>query len=159
MELPINWRMTIMIKRILLPTDGSDAAERAGEDAISMADVSGQDIIVLYVIDTSYLNSLPQKDLRDQLREGLKNEGKEAVEKFKKRLEESQCEGYCKNINLITLIKEGKPADVILKTSDEEEVDLITMGKSGKNGLEKLILGNTTERVVRGAKVPVHVVA
>jgi len=42
-----------MTKRILLPTDGSDAAERAGEDAIAMADVGGQDIIVLYVIDTS----------------------------------------------------------------------------------------------------------
>lgn len=148
-----------MIKRILLPTDGSDAAERAGEDAIAMADVGGQDIIVLYVIDTSYLNALPQRDLREQLSDELRKEGEEAVEKFKKWLEESRCEGYCKNINLITMIKEGKPADVILKTADEENVDLITMGKSGKNGLEKLILGNTTERVVRGAKVPVHVVA
>lgn len=148
-----------MIKRILLPTDGSDAAERAGEDAIAMADVDGQDIIVLYVIDTSYLNALPQRDLREQLSDELRKEGEEAVEKFKKRLEESQCEGYCKNINLITMIKEGKPADVILKTADEEDVNLIIMGKSGKNGLEKLILGNTTERVVRGAKVPVHVVA
>ncbi|NYB26712.1 MAG: universal stress protein [Methanobacteriaceae archaeon] len=148
-----------MIKRILLPTDGSDAAERAGEDAIAMADVGGQDIIVLYVIDTSYLNALPQRDLREQLSDELRKEGEEAVEKFKKRLEESQCEGYCKNINLITMIKEGKPADVILKTADEEDVNLIIMGKSGKNGLEKLILGNTTERVVRGAKVPVHVVA
>lgn len=148
-----------MIKRILLPTDGSDAAERAGEDAIAMADVGGQDIIVLYVIDTSYLNALPQRDLREQLSDELRKEGEEAVEKFKKRLEESQCEGYCKDINLITMIKEGKPADVILKTADEEDVNLIIMGKSGKNGLEKLILGNTTERVVRGAKVPVHVVA
>ncbi|MEN6592989.1 MAG: universal stress protein [Methanobacterium sp.] len=148
-----------MIKRILLPTDGSDTAERAGEDAIAMADVGGQDIIVLYVIDTSYLNALPQRDLREQLSDELRKEGEEAVEKFKKRLEESQCEGYCKNINLITMIKEGKPVDVILKTADEEDVNLIIMGKSGKNGLEKLILGNTTERVVRGAKVPVHVVA
>lgn len=148
-----------MIKKILLPTDGSEAAERAGEDAITMADVTGEDIIVLYVIDTSYLNALPQKDLRDQLDEELRGEGEEAVEKFKNKLEKSQCEGHCKNVNLISMIKEGKPADVILKTADEENVDLITMGKSGKNGLEKLILGNTTERVVRGAKVPVHVVA
>lgn len=73
-----------MIKRILLPTDGSDAAERAGEDAIAMADVGGQDIIVLYVIDTSYLNALPQRDLREQLSDELRKEGEEAVEKFKK---------------------------------------------------------------------------
>jgi len=63
------------------------------------------------------LNALPQRDLREQLSDELRKEGEEAVEKFKKRLEESQCEGYCKNINLITMIKEGKPADVILKNS------------------------------------------
>jgi nucleotide-binding universal stress UspA family protein len=147
-----------MIKKILLPTDGSEAAERAGEDAIEMADVSGEEIIVLYVIDTSYLNALPQKDLRDQLAKELRKEGEDAVDKFKKRLEDSQCEGHCKFVNLVTMIKEGKPANTILKTADKENVDLITMGKSGKNGLEKLILGNTTERVVRKAKVPVHVV-
>jgi nucleotide-binding universal stress UspA family protein len=148
-----------MFKRILIPTDGSKAAERAGEDAIAMADVSGGDIIVLYVIDTSYLNALPQQDLRNQLDKELRKEGKEALEKFKKSLEESQCEGHCKNVNLIHMIKEGKPADIILKTIDEEDVDLVTIGKSGKHGLERLILGNTTERVVSGSKVPVHVVS
>jgi len=144
--------------KILLPTDGSKAAERAGEDAISEIDVIGGDIIVLYVIDTSYLNALPQKDLRDQLDIELRREGEEAVKRFEDKLEEIQCQGHCKNVNLITMIKEGKPADVILKTAEEENIDFITMGKSGKNALERLILGNTTERVVRKAKVPVHVV-
>lgn len=148
-----------MFNKILLPTDGSEPAERAGEHAISLSDISGGDIIVLYVIDTSYLNALPQQDLRDQLDKELRKEGEEAVEKFKKRLEESQCEGHCKNVNLITMIKEGKPADVILKTIGEENVDEVIMGKSGKHGLERLILGNTTDRVVSGSKVPVQVVA
>ncbi len=147
-----------MFHKILLPTDGSEAAERAGEDAISMVE-GGADILVLYVIDTSYLNALPQKDLRDKLDKELRNEGEQALKKFEKRLEETQCEGFCKNVNFIPMIKEGKPADVILKTIDEENVDLVTMGKSGKHGLERLILGNTTERVVSGSKVPVHVVA
>jgi nucleotide-binding universal stress UspA family protein len=35
----------------------------------------------------------------------------------------------------------------------------VIMGKSGKHGLERLILGNTTDRVVSGSKVPVQVVA
>ena len=42
-----------MQKRILLPTDGSENAERAGEYAISLADLNGADIIVLNVIDTT----------------------------------------------------------------------------------------------------------
>lgn len=147
-----------MFKKILVPTDGSEAAERAGEDAISIAG-AGADILVLYVIDTSYLNALPQKDLREKLDKELRKEGEQALEKFEKRLEETQCEGHCKNVNFIPLIKEGKPADTILKIIDEENIDLVTMGKSGKHGLERLILGNTTERVVSGTKVPVHVIA
>ena len=45
-----------MYKKILVPTDGSENAERAGEYAISLADLSGADIILLNVIDTYYLN-------------------------------------------------------------------------------------------------------
>lgn len=148
-----------MFSKILLPIDGSEAAERAGEHAISLVDVSGGDIIVLYDIDTSYLKALHKKDLSDKLERELRKEGEEAVERFRKKLIESQCEGHCKNVNIVSLIKEGKPANVILKTAEEQNVELITMGKSGKDGLEKLMLGNTTERVIREAKVPVHVIA
>ena len=78
---------------------------------------------------------------------------------FKTKLEESQCNGVCKNIQFKTFIKEGKPADTILKTIDEEGVDQVIIGKSGKHGLEKFLLGQTTDRVVRAAKVPVNVIS
>ncbi|MGF7117334.1 universal stress protein [Methanobacterium oryzae] len=146
------------MKKILLPTDGSENAHRAGEYAIAEADL-GADIIVLYVIDIDYLNALPQQDLRKKLENGLKKEGEKEIQEFKQKLEDTQCEGHCKNVNLITMIKEGKPADVILKTIDEEGIDQVIMGKSGKHGIEKLILGSTADRVVRGAKVPVNVIS
>lgn len=145
--------------KILVPTDGSEEAERAGEYAISTADISGADIIVLYVVDVDYLNALPQQDLRNQLADQLKKEGKDAVEAFKEKIEDKKCQGYCKNVNFITMIKEGKPADVILKTIDEEGIDQVVMGKSGKHRIEKFIIGSTADRVVRGAKVPVNVVS
>lgn len=148
-----------MAYKILLPTDGSEASERAGEYAISEASLSGADIIVLNVIDMDYLNSLPQRDLREKLDEELREEGKRAVEKFEKKIEEEQCAGNCKNINLITMIKKGKPEEVILQTAKEENVDQIIMGKSGKHGLERFFLGSTTERVVRKAKVPVNIIS
>lgn len=148
-----------MRKRILVPTDGSENAERAGEYAISLADISGADIIVLNVIDTNYLNAIPQPDLRKSLDKELRADGKNAVEKFKKRLEESQCSGMCKNVQFKILIKEGKPADVILKTIEEENIDQVVIGKSGKHGLERLLLGRTTDKVVRDAKVPVNVIS
>ncbi|HML06415.1 MAG TPA: universal stress protein [Methanobacterium sp.] len=148
-----------MHKKILLPIDNSEASEKAGEYAISSADITGADIIVLHVIDTYYLNSLPQADLRESLDKQFRKEGKEAVQKFEKKIEDEQCQGNCKNINLISMIKEGKPDDVILKTAEELGVDHIVMGKSGKHGLEKFLVGSTTERVVRGAKIPVNVIS
>jgi len=148
-----------MFKKILLPIDGSEASEKAGEYAINSADLNGADIIVLHVIDTYYLNSLPQQDLREKLDKQLREEGKKAVQKFEKKIEDEQCAGNCKNINLITMIKQGKPENVILKTAEEAAVDQIIMGKSGKHGLEKFLVGSTTERVVRGAKVPVNVIS
>ena len=54
-----------MNKKILLPTDGSKNAERAGEYAISHADLTGDEIIVLNVIDTDYLDAIPQPDIRE----------------------------------------------------------------------------------------------
>lgn len=148
-----------MHKKILLATDNSEQAEKAGEYAISIAGLDDADIIVLYVIDTYYLYALPQKDLREQMDEQLREEGKEAVEKFKSKIEEEQCAGNCKNINLITMIKPGKPADVILETAEEEGVDQIVIGRSGKHGIEKFLLGSTAEKVVRESKVQVNVIA
>ena len=148
-----------MNKKILLPTDGSKNAERAGEYAISHADLTGSDIIVLYVIDTEYLNAVIQPDVRNDLDKELRADGKRAVETFKKQLEESQCNDKCLNIEFEVLVKEGKPADTILKTIDEEGVDQVVMGKSGKQGLERFLLGRTTDQVVKEAKVPVNVIS
>ena len=148
-----------MLKKILLPTDGSKNAERAGEYAISLADVSGAEIIVLNVIDTYYLNAIPQPDIRNSLEDELRADGERAVDDFKNKLEESQCNGVCKNIQFKKVIKEGKPSDVILKTIDEECVDQVIMGKSGKHGLESLLLGRTTDRVVKDANVHVSVIS
>ncbi|MCZ3364944.1 MULTISPECIES: universal stress protein [Methanobacterium] len=148
-----------MYRKILLATDNSEQAEKAGEHAISMAGSNSADIIVLYVIDAYYKYALPQKELREQLDEQLREDGKEAVKKFKSKIEEKKCAGKCPNINLITMIKEGKPAEVILKTAEEENVDHIVMGKSGKHGIERFLLGSTAENVVRGSKIPVNVIS
>jgi nucleotide-binding universal stress UspA family protein len=148
-----------MNKKILLPTDGSKNSERAGEYAISHADITGDEIVVLHVIDTDYLNSVPQPDVRNDLDKELRADGKKAVDTFKNQLEESQCNGKCQNIEFKVLVKEGKPADTILKTIDEENIDEVIIGKSGKHGLERFLLGKTSDKVLKAAKVPVNVIS
>lgn len=144
--------------KILLPTDGSENAHRAGEYAIQTA-IPGTAIILLYVINSDHLNVIHQRDLRIEMKNELQKEGERIINNFKQEIEDKHCQGQCKDVNLITLIRQGKPEDVIIKTIDEEKVDQVIMGKSGKSGLDKLYLGSTTERVVRHSSVPVNVIS
>jgi nucleotide-binding universal stress UspA family protein len=52
----------------------------------------------------------------------------------------------------------GKPANEILKLADEVGADLIFVGSHSKVGLERVLLGSTSERIVREARCPVMVV-
>jgi nucleotide-binding universal stress UspA family protein len=99
----------------LLPTDGSLNAERAGALAIELANLSNSDIIVLYVVETNLIESPRLVNYRTTLFDELREEGKKVLDDFRERLEESQCKGVCKNANLISMVKEGRPYDVILK--------------------------------------------
>jgi nucleotide-binding universal stress UspA family protein len=153
----ILWRGKKMYKKILLPTDGSDNAARAFKHAMWIADVSGADILVLYVVELFYPSLPSMPSFRESLYHELRTEGKRIVEEFKKNLEEIKGEGMYKNLNLTTQIKEGKPYDVIIKTI-VNGVDLVVMGASGRHGLDRFMLGSVTERVVREATCPVLVV-
>ncbi|MGB9201678.1 universal stress protein [Methanobacterium sp.] len=147
-----------MYNRILLPTDGSDNAKRAGKHAIWIANNSGADIIVLNVIEPYYpqISALP--NFSDVIFDELKEEGENAVKSFKQELESSQCKGICKNMKLKTQIKEGKAFVEIIKFIKSEKIDLVVMGASGRHGIDRFILGSVTERVVREAVCPVLVV-
>ena len=120
--------------------------------------MSNADIIVLYVVETNYLESPRLANYRINLFDELMDEGKKVVENFKERLEERKCKGFCTNVNLTTKVEEGNPYKVILETIDKNGIDLTVMGASGRHGLDRLILGSVTERVVRESKSPVLIV-
>jgi len=142
-----------LYKKILLPTDGSKFANKAAEHAIWIAGASGAEIIALNVIETSSLVGLPAEDLIVRIKDMLKEEGRLALEHiFEMASKESLDDGDLK-VTLKT--KEGSPADVILRTIEDENIDLVVIGTSGKHGLDRFLLGSVTEKVVRSAKCPV----
>ncbi len=153
-----------MYKKILLPTDGSENSKRANEHVLWIADKSGADIVIIYVVEPHFpslattlpLATLPTPD--DAYYKEIRREGKEIIEEFKRSLEDEQCKGKCQNVNLKTIIKEGRPHIQILNSVSEENIDLIVMGASGRHGFDKFVLGSVTERVVREAIKPVLVV-
>jgi len=74
----------------------------------------------------------------------------EAVEKLKEKSNS--------DVKLTLKIAEGSPADVILETIENEKIDLVVMGSSGKSGFDRLILGSVAEKVVKAAECSVLVV-
>lgn len=144
-----------MYQKILLPTDGSKFAENAAQHAIWIASKSGAEIIVLNVIETSSLVGLPAEDLIVRIKEMLKEEGRRSLERISDMVTESEEETKIKDIKVTLKTEEGSPADAILKTIDNENVDLVVMGTSGKHGLDRFLLGSVTEKVVRSSKCPV----
>ncbi len=59
--------------------------------------------------------------------------------------------------NVKTLIKDGIPADEIIKTAEEEKVELVILGSNGSKGLNRLITGSVARDVEKRVKVPVLV--
>lgn len=145
-----------MYQKILLPTDGSKYAEKAAKHAIWIAGHSDAELIALNVVDTSSLVGLPAEDLTVRVSEILREEGEKALDTISNLIEKLEKEeGYEKGVKLVKRSEEGSPADVILKIVEDEYIDLIVMGTSGKHGLDRFLLGSVTEKVVRSAKVPV----
>jgi nucleotide-binding universal stress UspA family protein len=149
-----------MYNKILLPIDGSENSKRAAEHAINIADISNGDITVLFVVEPNYprlpilpISTLPTPD--ENYYDELREEGKKIINDFENELEKNQC----KNVHITQLVKEGKSYIEILKTMDEENVDLVVMGASGRHStLDRFTLGSVTERVIREARVPVMVI-
>jgi nucleotide-binding universal stress UspA family protein len=54
-----------------------------------------------------------------------------------------------------TLVREGRPAEEILKVAEEEGVELIIVGQTGKRGLDRLITGSVSKEVELNARQPV----
>ena len=145
-----------MYNKILLPTDGSKYAEKAAMHAIWIASKSGAQIIALNVVDTSSLIGLPAEDLTVRVTEILKTEAQKSLDKIENLIEEFKKEEKITNdIKLIKESKDGSPADIIIKTVEEQGIDLIVMGTSGKHGIDRFLLGSVTEKVVRSANCPV----
>lgn len=139
--------------KILVPIDGSNYSMKAGEYGIGLAKSYGAKVISLYVIDEASVKSLKRLSGEDEqtLRHKLHREGEACLRTLHKRASEE-------GVELTEVIKEGLPHRAIVELAQEEEVDLIVIGKVGQRGPRRILIGSVTERVLEAAKCPVLVV-
>ena len=142
--------MLMMYKKILVPTDGSEFAKKAGKHALFLSKVSGAEIVAVSVTENNFVNGLPLDDEIYQLNQILKERSEENLKEFDELNED--------DVKITHVIREGSPARVILEVAQEEDIDLIVMGSSGKSGFDSFIMGSVADKVVNSAKCAVLVV-
>lgn len=146
-----------MFDKILIATDGSKHSEKAAEEALEMARLTGGKVTALYVADVSnYFAPIDVSyNVADEAIVGMRSlvlkDGETAV----KRVESM---AKVTGIPFEGKIIEGNPADDIMRFAEENKEDIIVIGGIGKTGLEKYLLGSVAEKVVRNSRVPVLVV-
>lgn len=131
---------------ILVPVDFTDYSEKAIVRADKLAGADGR-LILQHVVTAPLHPSFyaggatrmfqVDPELPDRIREQLKGLYEGAGE---------------------LVVTEGNAAEEILKAADSHEVQMIVMGTRGLSGLDHVLLGSVTERVIRQAKVPVFAV-
>lgn len=137
-------------ERILVPTDGSENAERVIEEAIDVANQYGASVHGLYVLNTGAIAS-PDVQFREQYVERGEELGAEAVAEVAAAADEA-------GVSVTTSVVHGTPDDEILEYAADKDVDLIVVGTHGRSGLRHALLGSVAERVIRQSETPVLVV-
>lgn len=141
-----------MYNKILVPTDGSIHSNNALRHGIWIADQVYANIIALNVIENHYLELTTQYSLINRMENMLADSAKESLDMASGILTEMKIEGKCKeDLQLITKIREGNPPAEILRMAEEERINLIVMGKSGRKGIDQFLMGSTATKVVRNA--------
>jgi nucleotide-binding universal stress UspA family protein len=138
-------------KHILVAIDGSKEAERAFNKAINTSKRNQAKLTIAHIIDTRAFQTVSSFDgvLAEQAT-------RMAEDTLKKHEEEAQKKG-CKDVK--TIIEYGSPKSIIAKQiPSEQNIDLIMLGATGLNAVERLFIGSVSEYVIRHAPCDVLIV-
>lgn len=135
-----------MYQTIVHPTDGSACSTRGLDHAISLAKRYDAELHLLYVVQDA---KIPDIDEQTSLIDNLMNAGETVLESAGSRAREADLYHFS------THIRRGIAHRRILELVDDRDADLLVMGTHGRSGIDRFLLGSTTERVFRRASVPI----
>ncbi len=143
-----------MFKHILIPVDGSSTSQKAVEKAATLAATFGSDVTVIYVIDPYPFTGLGSDFAYGQAEylNAADAEASVALNAAKQSLQQA-------GVRVQTSVVEAHATwRGILDSAAKTGADLIVMGSHGRHGLEKLMLGSVTQRVLSHAHLPILVI-
>lgn len=142
----------IPLQRILVPLDGSELAEMALPQALSLAQANRGEIWLLQAVEfpeywgEEYVGvqTVPALISTDEQEAAAQ----EYLSGVAARLE---AEGY----TVHTVVTAGHAANAIASVAAEQDIDLVVMSTHGRTGLSRWVFGSVAEKVVRTAECPV----
>jgi len=143
--------MELHIKKILVPIDFSVNSKSALKIATQFGSFFSAELVLIHVIEPMFYPpdfSLGQITLPSMDTKEIEERAKEELTKL------SQTEIQTR-LRSKVIIKNGKPFHEIIETAKEEDVDLIIISSHGHSGVEQIIFGSTSEKVVRKSPCPV----
>ncbi|MTD41963.1 universal stress protein [Erwinia sp. CPCC 100877] len=145
--------LTQTYKNILVGVDGSEQANLAFEQAVAVAQRNNGRVIVAHIIENKVYTMLGYSTLNDNL---LDQETENANELL------ADCQKYAEKVQfsqLETVVVYGSAKEVMCDDLPEEyDVDLIMVGQSGLNAVERLVMGSVSSYIIRQAPCDVLIV-
>ncbi|MPW24274.1 hypothetical protein GC105_00500 [Alkalibaculum sp. M08DMB] len=139
------------MKKLLIPIDGSEHAQRAMERGKELAEKFGWDIVLLSVevLPIPYVDQVITLNAINQTNEDLKILLDEAKKNFVH---------FSNEVQVVSL--RGDVASTIIKYIEDNDIEMVVMGSVGLNAgvISGLLLGSVTNKVLHKSCVPVLVV-
>jgi nucleotide-binding universal stress UspA family protein len=142
-----------MFKRILVPTDGSDLSDKAIAAAIDLARTLNASVIGMTTLEPySYSN--------------LSEYRPETLDDYEARMDQAGAERLGRvadaaaraGVSVETVsVKSFSPYEAIIDTAKDKNCDLIVMASHGRRGLNAVLLGSETQKVLTHSSIPVMV--
>jgi nucleotide-binding universal stress UspA family protein len=145
-----------MFKHILIPTDGSEASNRAIAAGVELAKKLHAKVTGLFVAPPAtpmfYGKFMPIRYMPpDEHAELIERTAREYLGVI-----EEACAAAKIPVEAVTVTGDF-PADEILKAAKERKVDAIFMASHGHRGMSAVLLGSETQKVLTHAELPVIV--
>ncbi|OJG89774.1 universal stress protein [Enterococcus silesiacus] len=145
--------LTQTYKNILVGVDGSDQGNLAYQQAIEVAKRNNGRVIVAHVIENKVYTMMGYSSLNDSLLDQETENAKELLD---------DCKAYAKSVdfsNVEPVVTYGSAKDMMCKDLPEKyAVDLIMVGQSGLNAVERLMIGSVSSYIIRHAPCDVLIV-
>ena len=141
-----------MIKKILLPTDGSEHAKKALAYACDLALKYGATLHLIHVVSPPPALFHEAAFAMPDIQKALEEDGKRIIQDVEGEAKKSGVQA------IRSTLVQGNPASEIIRFAEAEGIDMIVMGSRGLTAVKEFVLGSVSHRVTHLAMCTVTIV-